>query len=143
MTHCVRCLVLLAALSSAGCYHATIETGLASSNEVVHETFASCWIYGLVPPNTISVAAKCSHGVARVETQQSFVNGLVGVITLGIYTPMEIKVTCAAAGGSAMMQMNKPDFVVRENATEDQVREIFSAAADRAVATSRPVFVRY
>jgi Bor protein len=139
----VRSIVLATALAFVGCYHATVETGLASSNEVVHETFASCWIYGLVPPNTISVAAKCTHGVARVETQQSFVNGLVGAITLGIYTPMEIKVTCAAASGSAFVPMNNPDFIVRGDATEAQVREVFSAAADLAVATSKPVYVQY
>jgi hypothetical protein len=33
-----------------------------------------------------------------VETQLSFVNQLVSFLTLSIYTPMEIKVTCAAPG---------------------------------------------
>jgi len=31
----------------------------------------------------------------RVETQQSFVNQLVGFLTLGIYTPMDLRATCA------------------------------------------------
>jgi hypothetical protein len=30
-----------------------------------------------------------------VETQQSFANQLVGILTLGIYTPMDIRATCA------------------------------------------------
>jgi hypothetical protein len=34
---------------------------------------------------------------AKVETQLSFVNQLVSFLTLGIYTPMQIEVTCAAA----------------------------------------------
>jgi hypothetical protein len=38
-----------------------------------------------------------SNGVAKVETQLSFVNQLVNLLTLGIYTPMEIRVVCAAA----------------------------------------------
>jgi len=33
-------------------------------------------------------------GVARVETQQSFLNGLVSLLTLSIFTPMEITITC-------------------------------------------------
>lgn len=49
----------------------------------------------LLPPSMVSTAERCPNGVAKVETQQSFVNQLVGFLTLGIYTPMQIKVTCA------------------------------------------------
>jgi len=80
---------------SAGCYHATIETTATPSTVVIEQGFASSWVYGLVPPSTVETAAKCPNGVSKVETQLSFVNGLVGVLTLGIYTPMNIKVTCA------------------------------------------------
>ena len=88
-------LVALAAFSLSGCYHATIETGLATSADSVHVPWAHSFIYGLVPPATVSAAAKCKNGVAKVETQMSFLNGLVGAITWGIYTPMTITVTCA------------------------------------------------
>ena len=37
------------------------------------------------------------NGVAKVETQLSFANQLVYALTWGIYAPMEIVVTCAAA----------------------------------------------
>jgi hypothetical protein len=86
---------------SIGCYHATIETGATPSAEVISKSFASGWIFGLVPPSTVSTAAKCPAGAAKVETQLSFVNQLVSLLTLGIYTPMAIKVTCAAAGTGA------------------------------------------
>jgi hypothetical protein len=33
-----------------------------------------------------------------VETQQSFLNGLVTLLTLGIYSPHEVEVVCATAG---------------------------------------------
>jgi Bor protein len=52
-------------------------------------------VYGLVPPEDMETKAKCTNGVAKVETQQSFRNGLVGILTLGIYTPWQIDVTCA------------------------------------------------
>jgi hypothetical protein len=68
---------------------------------VINKSFASGWIFGLVPPKTVSTAAKCPAGPAIVETQLSFVNQLVSFLTLGIYTPMAIKVTCAAAGRGA------------------------------------------
>ena len=31
----------------------------------------------------------------KAETQQTFVNGLLGFITLGIYTPLEARVYCS------------------------------------------------
>lgn len=79
----------------AGCYHATIDTGLAPGFKTV-EMWKHSWIYGLVPPSVVEAQSECENGVARVETQQSFVNGLVGWLTGGIYTPMTVIVTCAA-----------------------------------------------
>lgn len=82
----------------AGCYHATVETGATPSQQSIRKGFASGWIYGLVPPSTVATQEQCPSGVARVETRLSFVNQLVSFLTLGIYTPMQIDVTCAAAG---------------------------------------------
>jgi hypothetical protein len=42
--------------------------------------------------------AQCPEGVAQVDTQLSFLNQLVSFLTWGIYTPMEIVVTCASGG---------------------------------------------
>ena len=33
--------------------------------------------------------------LTKTETQQTFVNGLLGFITLGIYTPLEARVYCS------------------------------------------------
>ena len=49
---------------------------------------------------TIAAQETCTDGVSKVETQHSFLNGLVGGLTLGIYTPIDITVTCAAPGGA-------------------------------------------
>jgi hypothetical protein len=57
------------------------------------------FVYGLIPPPIENVSQQCTNGVSKVETQHSFLNGLVAVITFSIVTPMEITVTCAAAGG--------------------------------------------
>ena len=42
----------------------------------------------------LSVAKICggAENVVKTETQQTFVNGLLGFITLGIYTPLEARV---------------------------------------------------
>ena len=90
----MRLLLAPALVAAAGaCYHATVETGATPSNVTVEKAWASGWIYGLVPPSTVETASKCPNGAARIETQVSFANQLVNFLTLGIYSPMEIKVT--------------------------------------------------
>lgn len=89
------------ALLLSGCYHATIETGLTPSTVTLEQRWANSWIYGLVPPKTITTSARCTNGVARVETQLSFLNQVVGLLTLGIYTPMDVRVTCAQGSSAA------------------------------------------
>ncbi len=93
----IRALSVLAtgACLLAGCYHATITTGATPSSVTIDHKWASSWIYGLVPPATVETAQQCPAGVARVETRLSFLNQLVGLLTIGIYTPMDIRVTCA------------------------------------------------
>ena len=91
--------VLLALLSSAtACFHQKVQTGVTPSATVVDEPFVATWLWGIVPARPIDVRQQCPSGVATVETRQSFMNGLVGVLTLGIYSPQHARVTCAASG---------------------------------------------
>lgn len=86
--------IISSLLLSAGCYHATIETGAAPSGKVIENQWAASFIGGLVPPSTVESAAKCPNGVSKVETQMSFLNMLANVITFGLYSPMTLTVTC-------------------------------------------------
>jgi hypothetical protein len=138
-----RSAVLLAVvLVASGCYHARIETGLTPSAQVVEESFASGWIYGLVPPSTVEAGEQCPNGVAVVETQLSFVNQLVTAITFGIYTPMHIKVTCAA-GGTSSLAAPAASVAVAHGASAEEISAAFMHAADLAVATEQAVAVQF
>ncbi len=107
----IRALALVALLLTlSACYHATIQTGLRPGTQTLEDKWANSWVSGLVPPATVETMRGCPAGVARVETQQSFLNGLVGFFTLGIYTPMEITVTCADGPGASLVT-SKEDFV--------------------------------
>jgi len=55
------------------------------------------FISGLGQEKSINAAAVCGRAdkVIRTETQHTFVNGLLGFITLGIYTPREARVYCS------------------------------------------------
>ena len=102
MRHALKATLVTMALVLAACWHATIETGLTPSNQVIEKDFASAWIIGLVPPKTLETQAKCPNGVSKVETKLSFLNQLVAFLTLDIYTPMMIKVTCAQGGRASL-----------------------------------------
>ena len=88
-------LVLALVVLFPACYHATVTTGLRPSTVKIEDRWADGWIYGLVPPSAVETMEGCPAGVAQVDTRLSFPNQLVNFFTFGIYTPMEIVVTCA------------------------------------------------
>lgn len=93
-------LVLAVVVSTTtGCYHAVVDTGLEPEPAAVtHDVWANSWIAGLIPPKPIDATDLCrGQNAAKVETQHTFLNMLVDVLTAGIYTPITIQVTCAAS----------------------------------------------
>src|SRR6266581_4579730 len=126
----------------AGCYHATIDTGLTPSTTVIDKSWASGWLWGLVPPSAIETAKKCPQGVAKVETQHSFLNQLVSALTGGIYSPMAIKVTCAQSG-HASAEPGASEIDVPPSATPDERKTAVQRAAELSLETGSPVFLRF
>jgi hypothetical protein len=120
----------------AGCYHATIETGLPAGQEKISQPWAMSFIYGLVPPPTVAVASRCPNGVAKVETQMSFLNGLVSSLTFGILTPMQIDVTCA----SGSRDDHPEDLVL---AAGPDHRAALQRAAEISATRKAPVLVQF
>ena len=89
-------IVAVAALGAPGCYHSVIETGLQPGRVGYSEEWETAWLIGAVPARVDATEA-CQGPWARVETQQSLLNGIVTFLTLGIFAPHEVEVTCAAA----------------------------------------------
>jgi hypothetical protein len=79
-----------------GCYHVTVVTGAPAGPTVIDKPWQNSFVIGLVPPAELDVKSQCTSGVAKVETERSFLNGLVGAITENIYTPIHVMVTCAS-----------------------------------------------
>ena len=65
------------------------QTGSSSTKKetITHHFFVS----GIGQKKTVDAAKICggAENVVKTETQQTFVNGLLGFITLGIYTPLK------------------------------------------------------
>jgi hypothetical protein len=79
----------------SGCFHSVVDTGLQPGPVGYLEEWETSWLIGAVPARVDATAA-CDGPWARVETQQSLLNGIVTALTLGIYAPHEVEVTCAA-----------------------------------------------
>jgi hypothetical protein len=69
---------------SGACYQATVETGVAPSGQVIEHEWAPSFSGGLVSPDAMETAAKCPNGVAKAETQLSFLNMVADAVTFGI-----------------------------------------------------------
>jgi Bor protein len=132
----------LIVLGTGACYHATVNTGLAPSSTVIRKEWAHSFLYGLVPPNVVDAAKACPSGVARVETQHSFLNMLANFITFGLYSPMEIDVTCAS-GSSGAGSQGDAAIEIQRDASPEQMTQSFHEATQRAVETQRAVYVRF
>ena len=131
-----RAAAVVAAFALTGCYHAVIQTGRPESSDVISIKWANSFVYGLVPPPVLETASRCTNGVAKVETQHSFLNGLVGIITFGIYTPIQLDVTCAARGTASAA----PVIKVEQGRTAEQA---LSEAINISAEQNTPVYVQF
>ena len=84
--------LLIAGCASTDVYCSNKPTAVAQGNH--HPSFLRFWNWA---KKTVSKAKICggAENVVKTETQQTFVNGLLGFITLGIYTPLEARVYCS------------------------------------------------
>jgi hypothetical protein len=85
----------LAALLLAGCYTVSYRTNL-TGNEQYKEERGDFFLFGLIGDKTVDLKALCPQGVSRWKSQQTFVDGLLGLITIGIYIPRHVTVECSS-----------------------------------------------
>jgi hypothetical protein len=137
--------VAAALLTSSACYHAVVETGRPAGTTVVQKPWVSTFVFGLVPAQAIDVSAQCPGGIAKVETQQTFVNGLVGALTFGIYTPQSATITCAAGRSGALTLPEGRDarIVAAASDTPEARAAAVNAAAEQSLRAHAPVFVKF
>jgi hypothetical protein len=80
---------------AAGCFTHTVRIGGGASDEpVAYDQWEHFWILGLVGHKEVDVQQICPGGRATLVARQSFLNGLVSVLTSGIYTPTQLTIRC-------------------------------------------------
>ena len=134
-------LMLVMSISLISCYNASVITDKTPSDMIIEEPWALSFVYGLIPPATIDASEKCKNGIAKVETELSFLNQLVSGLTAGLITPMHITVTCAVAdlGNLNTTQINL--FTVNKGSELIEIQETFKQAADQAVLSTNEAYV--
>lgn len=134
-------------LATTACYHAVVETGRPAGTTIVQKPWVNTFVFGLVAAHEIDVTTQCPGGVARVETQQSFLNGLAALVTLGIYTPQTATITCAAGRTGLLDPRLDPRghavIAVADDATGAERSAALRSAAAESARTGQPVFVRF
>ncbi len=124
----------------SGCYHAQVTTGLEASAQVYEDRMAHGFLFGLVPPSIVRAQDECANGVARVETRISFVNGLISGITLNLYTPMHIKVTCAASSADVPADRSNM-YTINKEDSEEIISSTLSKAAEKSLKNNEPFYL--
>ncbi len=93
-----RIAAAVALLSLTGCFTISYTTNRPGGGQYREER-GDFFFWGLAGDKTVQLKELCPEGVSRWKSQQTFVDGLLGFITLGIYIPRHITVECA--GGKA------------------------------------------
>ena len=81
---------------TSGCATQSFVVGDGSVQAPKTENMQSFFISGLGQKQEVDAAQVCggSDKVARVEAEQKFIDGLLGTLSFGIYTPRTARVYC-------------------------------------------------
>jgi len=89
---------MLLALSVTACSSVTIvpeKTTNKLATKADYQDSRPFFLWGLVGEERVDVKAICQDKkVAQMQSQQTFTDGALGLVTLGIYAPHTVKVWC-------------------------------------------------
>lgn len=87
-------LALLAAFAVTACSNQVLELKPQSSTEPSYDRFQHFFVGGLGQTQT-EKASICGEGkITKVETETTFLNGLLSSVSYGIYNPRQIRIYC-------------------------------------------------
>ncbi|MEP4889706.1 MAG: Bor family protein [Aliiglaciecola sp.] len=83
----------------AGCATQTFTINGEGGEVPTYKKSDHFFVNGIGQEKITNAAEICggAENVIKVETQYSFLNGFLGFITYGIYTPRDVKVYCKAS----------------------------------------------
>ncbi|MFP3439129.1 Bor family protein [Pantoea sp. SIMBA_133] len=89
--------LIILAIALTGCARQSFDLRKDSSVTPAKEETHHFFISGLGQEKSINAAEVCggSDKVSRTETQLTFMNGFLNIITFGIYTPRDAIIYCS------------------------------------------------
>jgi hypothetical protein len=81
-------------LALGACQTVKFQTAAPESGRR-YEQRVSFWFWGLMGKHDVDLDAACPEGAASWQNQQTFGDLLFDLVTLGIYAPRTVTVTCA------------------------------------------------
>ncbi|MCK3655012.1 lipoprotein bor [Pasteurellaceae bacterium Macca] len=90
-------LLAVAGFLMAGCSTQTyIVSQQVGKVEPTYEDMQTFFVQGIAQQKEVNASEVCkgSENVTKVQTKMSFLNGFLGTLSQGIYTPRDIKVYC-------------------------------------------------
>jgi hypothetical protein len=84
----------MATVPLMACHTMEFNVGSAGISEVVHERKAF-FLWGLAPTRHVDVGTHCEDGAVAIREETGFLDGFLGLITLGIYSPRSSWYQCA------------------------------------------------
>jgi hypothetical protein len=121
-----------------GCFHQVVDTGLPRSSTTVTKSFHPTFLFGLVKASPIDVRQQCPAGIAVAGTRLTFMNGLVGGLTLGLFTPHEVSITCAERGSA---DRGLPTRVLAAGLGDGEFEAALAAIARESSTSGRTIIV--
>jgi hypothetical protein len=84
-------------LATSGCYKATFYKNASVVKGAEHDEWTDFFVFGMVGSEQFDVKKFCANGdAAIIRTGGNVGTGVISVLTIGIYTPRKVYVTCAA-----------------------------------------------
>ena len=90
-------LLIIAALTLAGCHHVTYVTDKPVVGEPQtgsHDYF----FWGMAGSAFIEINKICPNGLAKIHLYKGFVDALLSSLTFGIWSPRSFEIWCAPTG---------------------------------------------
>jgi len=96
-------------LGACSTYKIGYRDATAGSGGSAHEVKQNFFLWGLAGGQEVELDRLCGGGVASIESQRSVVDGVLTVLTGGLYTPMTVQVRCADGSSFRLEQRTDGD----------------------------------
>lgn len=117
---------------ATGCHKATFVTSPQVARGVEHDEWTDFFIFGLVGKQSFDVHQFCRGEVASVRTGGNAGTGIVTLLTLGIYAPRKVYVTCAADPNAPVASDAPSRSLVLETDWRGRPTAALASAGDRS-----------